>query len=59
MVGCLKNEGVFNEQRLLFEVDSEYGTLVVNEDAKLYCLDKSGLNNINDNDSVDLLRATF
>jgi hypothetical protein len=59
VVGCLRNEGVFNEQRLLFEIDSEYGAIVANEEASLYVLDRTGLNLINDSESIDQLRGAF
>jgi hypothetical protein len=40
-------------------VDSEYGTIIINEETRMYSLDKTGLSLINDSESVDQLRGTF
>ncbi|CAK70694.1 unnamed protein product (macronuclear) [Paramecium tetraurelia] len=57
IVGCIQNTGVFNEQRLLFEQGSEYGSISICE-STLYQLQAEDVFKLPD-DCIQSLRAGF
>ncbi|CAD8147893.1 unnamed protein product [Paramecium octaurelia] len=57
IVGCIQNVGVFNEQKLLFDQGSEYGSISICE-STLYQLQAEDVTKLPD-DCIQSLRAGF